>query len=204
MFRSKKKQQQRGLGDFWSWLAANTERIQSAPGDTTLSGELSRRFEQCYPGLTWEITLSDSGPWTFCVSADGNGELFDRVRAAVADAPPLRGWEVKAFRQRGSLDAEIEMNGQKLGYGDLWCEVRPEASKARVKLYVRGLTPESAQLLLGAALVLLDNAVGERDSVEKISDLDNAPLPPNPARSATFFPLAELPAYFDRLGGPVR
>jgi hypothetical protein len=187
--------------DFWSWLRDNASRIQAAgrEGAGSAADELSRAFKKSYPDLVWEITPSDSGPWIFCVSADGNPELFAAVKSAVADAPPIPGWDIKAFRQRGSLDAVIEMHGRKLGCDDIWCEVEAEGSQARVTLLVRGLTVDLAEQLLGAALILLDNAVGEYDSVAKISELNNGPLPSKPQRSPTFFPLSELPAYLDSL-----
>ena len=191
----------RGAGDFWNWLAANTSRIQGGGRDALpdFSDEISAAFERSFPDLTWEVTPQESGPWEFCVSAEGNRELFDQVQSVVGEAPSVTGWNIVAFRQRGSLDAEIEMNSQKLGYPDIWCQVEPEGRNARVKLLIRGLTLESAETLLGAALILLDNAVGEYDSIMRISDLDNGPLPAKPRKSATFFPLSELPAYLDRL-----
>jgi hypothetical protein len=198
-----KHKRQRNSRDFWVWLATNTARIQSAGRDAVgdIAGELDRAFKTSHPDLVWEITPSDSGPWCFCVSADGTLELFDQVKSAVAAAPPIPGWEIQAFRQRGSLDAVIEVHDRKLGYDDIWCEVAPDGTRARVTLRVRGLTLDSAEALLGAALVLLDNAVGEHDSVVRISELDNGPMPAQPVRSATFFPLSELPGYLDRLGG---
>jgi hypothetical protein len=196
-----KRKRQRESHDFWVWLAANTSRIQSGgrQGFGEFFGELSRAFKRSYPDLVWEITPSESGPWFFCVSADGTPELFDQVKSAVAAAPPIPGWEIKAFRQRGSLDAVIEMHGRKLGYDDIWCEVAPDRNRARVTLLISGLTLDSAEALLGAALVLLDNAVGEHDAVAQISELNNGPLPAKPVRSENFFPLAELPGYLDRL-----
>jgi len=191
----------RDSGDFWSWLRANASRIQAAgrEGAGNAADELSRAFKKSYPDLVWEVTPSDSSPWVFCVSADGNPELFGAVKSAVADAPPIPGWEIKAFRQRGSLDVVIEMHGRKLGYDDIWCDVEADGAQARVTLLVRGLTVDLAEQLLGAALILLDNAVGEHDSVAKISELNNGPLPSKPERSPTFFPLSELPAYLDSL-----
>lgn len=191
----------RDSGDFWSWLHTNASRIQAAgrEGAGKIADELSRAFKKSYPDLVWEVTPNDSGAWIFCVSADGNPELFSAVKSAVADAPPIPGWEIKAFRQRGSLDAVIEMHGRSLGYYDIWCEVEAEGAKARVTLLVLGLNVESAEQLLGAALILLDNAVGEHDSVAKISELNNGPLPTKPVRSPTFFPLSELPDYLDNL-----
>jgi hypothetical protein len=196
-----KLKKQRDSGDFWAWLRANASRIQAAGREAAgeAAGELSCAFETSYPGLVWELTPNDSGPWVFCVSADGNPELFDAVKSAVADAPLIPGWEIKAFRQRGSLDGVIQMHGRKLGYDDIWCDVEADGAQARVTLLVRGLTLESAEELLGAALVLLDNAVGEHDAVVKISELGNGPLPCKPVRSATFFPLSELPGYLDSL-----
>ena len=107
-------------------------------------------------------------------------------------------------------DTSIDMHGRKLGYDDIWCDVEPDGERARVTLLVRGLTAESAEALLGAALVLLDNAVGEHDAMAKISELNNCPLPRQPVRAPGFFPLSELPAYLDgreaergtRLGPP--
>src|SRR5262249_12888012 len=92
----------RTSSDFWAWLAANTSRLQSHGREAVpnIADDLSRAFEKSYPGLVWEITPSDSGPWVFCVSADGNRELFDRVRSAVNAVPKIPGWEIKAFRQR--------------------------------------------------------------------------------------------------------
>src|SRR5580698_3291457 len=98
---------------FWTWLAGNASRIQAAgrEGAGEFANELSRVFKKSYPDLVWEVTPNDSGPYIICVSADGNPELFDTVKSAVAEAPAIPGWEVKAFRQRGSLDAVIEMHG---------------------------------------------------------------------------------------------
>src|SRR5262245_13128506 len=191
----------RPASDFWSWFAAVAPRIR-AKGCAALpeiSDDVSIAFEKSYPDLSWEIIPSESCPWAFCVSAEGNHKLFDQVKSAVQDAPPVRGWEIVAFRQRGSLDAVIEFHGGKLSYDDIWCRVMPDGTRARVTLLIRGLAPSSAEVLLGAALILLDNAVGEYDSVAKISDLNNGPLPASSVRSQTLFPLAELPAYLDGL-----
>ncbi|MBI3863027.1 MAG: hypothetical protein HY290_14140 [Planctomycetia bacterium] len=201
MFNFGKFRKKRDSREFWAWLSANASRISAAgpEGAAHAAAELSRVFKSSYPDLVWEVTPNDSGPWTFCVSADGNPGLFDAVKSAVSDAPSIPGWEIRAFRQRGSLDAVIEMHGRKLSYDDIWCEVERDGDRARVKLLVRGLTLESAKDLLGAALVLLDNAIGEYDSVVKISELDNGPLPSAPVRSDKCFPLSELPGYLDSL-----
>ena len=197
MFGISKKQP--AIGRFWQWLATNTARVQSADGTNfgVIAQEIGKVFAAEYPGLTWEITRAKSGPWLFCVSAEGNKALFPRVRQEVSAAPALPGWTIQAFRPRGSLNAAIEMNGRKLTYDDIWCSVEAKGGGAAVTLWIRGLDEQNDSALGGAALVLLDNAVGEYDAVIKISQLNRGALPSEPKETATFFPLALLPAYLD-------
>jgi hypothetical protein len=188
-------------GGFWDWLAANTTRIQ--PGlkqnPQGLGEEIGRAFKRSYPDLSWEISPTPSPPWLFCVSADGNGKLFPKVTQAIREAPELPGWKVQAFRPRGALTAEIDLGGHTLGYEDVWCSPGALPGGVRVTLWIRGLDPQADQVLSRAALILLDNAVGEYDAVMKIKQLDCGPLQPNPRRTDSFFPLHELPRYLDHL-----
>jgi hypothetical protein len=191
-------------GRFWEWLDANTRRIQSglkARGQK-ISAEIAEAFERSYPDLVWEISVSESGPWLFCVSANGDRALFPRVKQAVAEAPDLPGWRVQAFRPRGALTAEIDMDGRQLGYDDIWCSVEPLDGGIDLTLWIRGLDAESDAALSRAALVLLDNAVGEYDAATRIKQLGRGPLPPGPLEKNTalfplLFPLADLPRFFD-------
>jgi hypothetical protein len=190
-------------GTFWSWLGANTTRIQAGlqRDPQAIAGEVGQQFRQFYPDLVWEVSPAQSGPWLFCVSANGNRKLFPHVLQAVRDAPDVPGWKVQPFRPRGSLTAEIDMGGHKLGYDDIWCSVQPAGDGVQVTLWVRGLTPKLDPVLSPAVLILLDNAVGEYDAVVKIAELNRGPLPPNPVRQDDFFPLAELPAHLDSKKG---
>ncbi|MFO0811307.1 MAG: hypothetical protein U0746_21975 [Gemmataceae bacterium] len=186
-------------GGFWDWLGANTKRIQSAVKLDTqaMAEEIGREFKRSYPDLVWEVSPVPSGPWLFCVSANGDRELFPQVLDAVRNAPEVPGWKVQAFRPRGSLTAVIEMGGRTLGYEDIWCDVHRIGDGVKVTLLVRGMTPDLVEVLTPPAFVLLDNAVGEYDAVVKIAELDCGPLPSNPVRRDDLFPLAELPAYLD-------
>jgi hypothetical protein len=190
-------------GDFWDWLRANTSRIQSGLGRDPhgIAEEVGQVFKRSYPDLVWEVSPNKSGPWLFCVSANGNRALFPQVLRAVRAAPEVPGWKVQAFRPRGPLTAEIDMGGRTLGYDDIWCSVEPLGDGIRVVLWVRGMTPELDRVLSPAVLILLDNAVGEYDAVMKIKQLDRGPLPPNPRRREDFFPLSELPRFLDGVRG---
>lgn len=186
---------------FWAWLAANTARIKSHDKRNfqRIADEIGKAFHSAYPNLVWEISRTNSQPWLFCVSADGNRDLFPAVSQAVLAAPDLPGWKVQAFRARGSLNAVLDMGGRKLGYQDVWCSVDVHTGGVGVTLHIEGLSPATDKTLSGAAILLLDNAIGEYDAVMKITELNRAPLPANPVRRADYFPLAELPQYLDSI-----
>jgi hypothetical protein len=129
--------------DFWEWLRANTDRIKSGlqSRPQAVADEIGRAFTRSYPDLTWEVGPDESGPWVFCVSADGNRDLFPEVVRAVQAAPELPCWKVQAFRGRGSLTSHLEMGGVKLNYEDVWCGVvGREEDGVRLVLCVRGLS----------------------------------------------------------------
>jgi hypothetical protein len=131
---------------FWTWLAANSDRVQAGlkRSSARMAEEVGEQFEKSYPGLVWEVTPADKGPWLFCVSANGDRKLFPRVQSAVADAPPIDGWTVQAFRPRGDPNAEISMNGQTLGPDDVWCEVqRATHGRVNLVLHLRGVIEET-------------------------------------------------------------
>lgn len=195
-----------GAVDFWEWLRANTARIQSGlpSRPQAVAEEIGRAFKRSYPDLAWEVGPNESGPWVFCVSADGNRDLFPEVMRAVQAAPEMPGWKVQAFRGRGPLSSELEMGGLKLGYEDVWCGVVERAADGiRLVLCVRGLTADNDPLLTQAAVLMLPSAADEYDAVMKVKELGRDRLPDNPQRQEDFFPLSELPEYLDRLGsGP--
>jgi hypothetical protein len=184
---------------FWQWLALNTARIQAQDRNDFqgMADEIAAAFHHSYPDLFWEIDHL-SQPWVFCVSADGDRGLFPAVIQAVRGAPTLPGWNVQAFRRRGSLTVAIRMSGHKLGYEDIWCSVAPQGKGVDIVLHIDGLGTPSNHVLEQAAFVLLDNAVGEYDAVMKIANLRCEPLLANSVRRVDYFPLSELPLYLDR------
>jgi hypothetical protein len=187
---------------FWDWLGANASRIQQGvkSSNAAVQQEVVSRFGDAFPGLVFEISCPPVSGWMFCVSADGNPDLFPKVIEAVRSAPNVTGWEIQAFRPRGpTKNAKLNMNGQTLSYDDLWCRVVEVDSKVDVTLCIKNLNLENAKAVLGGALVLLDNAIGEFDSVTMIRELSNEPLIASPVETLDFFPMERLPAYLDRV-----
>lgn len=179
---------------FWNWLQDQSPQIQSsnASDHPLLMHELDQRFKASFPDFAWEITQQATGPWTFCVSARGNPDLFPQVRAVVANALSLSNWKIVAFRQAGESDASITLNGVTLHSHDVWCEVIPRGEQVDVTLLIRGLKGPAKETLLGCALMLLDNAIGEYASATKIAELSYGSLPYEIAKSESRFPLIRL------------
>ncbi len=198
----KSEPKQSGAG-FWDWLADNTARVQSGlkRSSKRIEQEIARRFEKSYPDLGWEVTICDDEPWLFCVTANGNRELFPRVQQVARETPEIKGWRIQAFRPRGVLDVEISMDGQKLDYDDIWCKVEKSSKGLNLVLHIRGVTVETEETLSKMAFVLLDNAIGEYDAAMKIADVDLALMEEGPKASDSFFPLRDLPAFLDRIQG---
>jgi hypothetical protein len=183
---------------FWAWLASHSDRIKAgAPQD--MAPEIAAAFERDYRGLVWELGPAKEGPWTFCVSADGDRSRFPAVIKAVEAAPAIPGWTIHAFRQRApaGYGFRIEMEGHALAADDIWWSAVEEDGGLHLTLWIRGLTSETVSLLAGAAVILLDNALGEFDSVTKIRSLDPQPLPARVPDGLA--PFVELPGRVDRL-----
>lgn len=99
------------VGAFWTWVARNVATINNDPA--TASKELSTRLATVDPGLVWEVTPSKDGSRPqLVIPADGDEELFPKVREVVNAAPQFEGLEVLAFKQRGLVDGtKIDLGG---------------------------------------------------------------------------------------------
>ena len=183
--------------EFWIWFSGYASVIRDAPTQTT--DAISERLQRVDDRLAWEVTPGrDGGDWIFTISADGFESLFPVVEAMKAAAPEVAGWKVDAFRQRGSLGASIKFRGRHLGGDDVWFDVKRRSPSVAVRVHIRGLERENASELVGAATLLIDNAVGEYDAVRRLELLDVDPLPADP-RAKGLIPLAEILTLIDAL-----
>ena len=183
---------------FWDWFAKNAERIKASDDIQAMGAEIAHHFQQQYPGLYWEIARKKGEPWDFCVSANGERAKFTKVESAVRDAPKIDGWNIRAFRQRGSLGVKIRMGARSLAVDDIWCTTKPLEGGIALTLWIAGLDDENENMLGGAAAVLLDNVVGEYDAVMKIRALERGALPQDPAGKG-LVPLRDLPGLLDAI-----
>jgi hypothetical protein len=191
------------ISDFWTWFSQKADEIRTAGAERVREGiapELGRRLKECHPGLVWEIA-ADGEEWELCISADGNREAFPAVQEVVEAAPAIPGWSVRAFRQRGKLDVTLEFAGHTLTYDDIWFTADRTGNELSITLWIKGLTQETDRMLSQAALILLDNALGEYDAVMHIAELNRGPLPKNPETRPGLHPLKQLPEMVDFIKG---
>ncbi len=188
----------RDPGAFWSWFQSNASRIRSAGPDSTMPGEITAQLQRIHPKLVWEIAPAQKGAWEFVVSADGDRSLFHAVRDVVNAAPPIPGFRVKAFRQRGN-SLVVRFGRRSLSSSDLWFSAENAGAGAvSVTLYIRGLTPSNDRDLAGAAVILLDELLGEYDACLRIAALHRERAPRAPEK-AGLKPFVELRTVVDAL-----
>lgn len=193
--------------EFWRWFAEQAEKLASlaASEDATdnerLLAEVKPRLGQVAPGLAFLMGRTGEGPWEFIVSADGREERFPLVDALVAAAPHVPGWRITGFRPRWPVhpDTVIGYRGEQVRYGDVWWQADVLSDgRLELVLWIRGLTEQNYEARAGAAILLLDHALGEYDSVKKIAGLSAEGLPEG-AIADGLRPLAELPGWVDSL-----
>lgn len=190
---------------FWDWYAVNSDRLrENLLKDAQRTGdEIGYQFRKAYPQLSWEIGPASKDAadqdWEFCISAEGNIDLFPAVERAVTEAPPIPGWKVVAFRQRGKLeDVQLQFgNDLTFGSDDVWWTAEEIDAGLSVNLWIRGLDPATDEVYSHAALILLDHALGEYDSTTVLAELNRGPLPDDPESYPDLHPLIELPTFVD-------
>jgi hypothetical protein len=181
---------------FWTWFAAQRGRLGKIQGQSAqIAAELGAHLKKVNPGLAFEIGPAQSGH-TLAVSADGDTTLFPLVSEMVKRAPSIPGWNVVAFRPRHPTLLPVRYGGATVKPDDVWYSAQADPPRLAVHLYVRGVTTANKEAVGGAALLMLEGAVGERDAytIVTLDDLD--PLPADPTR-AGLHPIADLPKAVD-------
>jgi hypothetical protein len=177
---------------FWAWFQRNSARLLDFEADRDAAfADLASALWRVDRGLAFEFGPA-ARPRDFVVSAEGIVELFPVVTRLVEAAPSMPDWHVIAFRQPGKPSLAVEFDGQSLGADDLWFRASRSGSRTNLEAHIRGLTEANARLLMGAAFILLDNALGEYVVATRVGAIDWLPLPEDPA-AAGLIPLAALP-----------
>lgn len=157
---------------------------------------LGVRIQAIDPGLGFEFSF-DNGI-VMAISASGDSDLFDLVKAIVAAAPAFSHVQIVAFRQRGPVGAYKlrQPDGQELSGDDVWFRIVETQDPIVLELYIRDFPVDSPGQKQNDVYLLLDNALGEFDVVKHIGGIGWYNLPDDPA-GVGLLPLAQLPTEFD-------
>jgi len=181
---------------FWKWFIAHDRMLYDFEKDQErVFDKLASKMRQIDPHLTFEFGPKTDAGREFVISADGIKASFPAVTTLVSAAPRLTRWQVTAFRPRRSPINLIELKGIKADPRDIQFSLIDNGRNIGVYLFFPGYN-EQNNAWKEIGYLLLDEALGEFDVETKVGPIGFFSLdqPENQER----FPLADLPALFDR------
>lgn len=190
---------------FWNWFRSRADRLRHAllgeddSARQAASDDIHEALARALPDAAFTVGGSESGEdGEFIISPDGKRERFDDVKEFVAAAPEIPGWQVVAFRPRMAVGSSLVLRLQdiEVSADDIWFTPHDADDGLGVTLYIRDLEDAHRQLRETAALLLLDHAIGEEDSMIVLRSLSAESLPADPEAEG-LRPLGELPEFLD-------
>lgn len=187
---------------FWKWVSENSERLflRLEKESIAVVEEMGKRLKEDCPDLFCEIGKLKDDPYaTLVITVDGRRENISVAQDVVKNAPDLPRWKVIAFRQRGNMDSlEIRMGDDiSLSISDLHCQafVGPHGELG-VTLLLSDMEDPENDRRAGAAVLLMDHAIGEYDAMTAIRSLSIEPFKED---LPGIMPLDELPSFIDKI-----
>lgn len=167
----RKKEPTTDPAKFWVWFLANAQRIRDhdyskSKTPVTEIGAMLRKYADVH---AHQLTPPDSqGRRTLELSAEGMAEHVAAVKACVACAPSVPGWNVVAFRQRQPDPSAIhyQYEGHSLSVDTLRYVNGVIRGVPTILVTVPGFTEEGHDALLGIVCLTLDALLGEEYMIE--------------------------------------
>lgn len=190
------------IREFWKWFQRHESHLRNFPSHPEkYLDEILENLAAIRPGLAVELEPPEDGIIRMTVSANGDRELFPEVEAIVAEAPRLEDWKFIAFRQRMAKDkAEnlvLKNPGFELDPNLMRFEPIVSEDGLDIIVFASGITEGNYHQAANAALILLDNLLGEFDCVTKVRSYDFHALPADKEEAESLMPLLEIADYVD-------
>lgn len=187
---------------FWTWFTDNLDMFESFEDHREwVFNSIRSQLDDISDGLAFELGRADDGVHEFIVSADGIRDRFSDVIRLVKAAPNIEGWRIIPFRPRCGTEHEIEFGGVHMDAKKIWYRLELEDDVPGLTLYIDGFNGSSTNngdLIIGAAFIMLDMALGEVDVETKLGFVEPRPMPERPAELG-LRPFHELPSDIDRV-----
>ena len=186
--------------EFWAWFRNHEAELfdfdarREAERDE-LFDRLAVELRKVDPGLTFEFSPPGSVR-EFVISAAGIKSVFPAVVRLADAAPILERWRITAFRPRRMPINSIEINGKCIHAKHVRCSLLDNGKIAGLRLLIPGFREDDVDLKQ-IGYLLLDEALGEFDVEMRLGLIEMRS--PEASTGLKSFPLAELPALFDRL-----
>lgn len=205
---------------FWTWLAANAPRIETALRATGaadaaadddragvsadmegLIGELHMQLQSCDERAYPLLGLVEDGAIELVITADGDVAAFDDIKQLVAASPELPGWRMVALKPRIPVEQFREMgmhiDGTDVTTDDFSYALQMIQGKASLFLAFDEALDLEEDVLFTVVAAFLDQLLGEEIAATRIESVDCGYRSDVPA-SAALKPLWELQAELDR------
>jgi hypothetical protein len=157
---------------FWNWFTVNQERLYGVrDGQEPVFKELLAAIRKVHPDITFEFGPVEAGVRSFTISADGLKEAAPAVEKLYAAAPKMSNWKFLKYRQRRPIH-DVQLGPVTLRPADVLVTIQEDGPKAGLGVYIKGYKGKSDQQKIGAAFLMLDNALGEYDVMMRVGFID--------------------------------
>lgn len=186
------------IENFWQWFTENEFQFDNLTQENVkekldLIGNHLRKISD---GLVVEVSKNHEGFRDLTISAEGDKEKFPIVREIVDKAPQIRGWTVTAFRQRANIAFILETDSIKYNTAEMFFQPLIEGDEFDLIVYAENLKDVDEKTAFHFGMIVMDNLLGEYDSVMKVRRYDFRDLNQADDKSK-LKPLTESPKFVD-------
>lgn len=167
------------VAKFWEWFAPyapaylTLHTLPRAEADAQVQ-HLLAALREVHPSLSAEIEKLGDAEYSMVITARGDREAFDAVRALVAAAPPLSGWAITAFRQPRPVEMlEFPLEEGMLSHENVWYVLTPQPDFRLVDamIFVVADIELSEEITAKIGYSCLDAAIGEVNVATKLGQV---------------------------------
>lgn len=188
---------------FWQWFTANEKRLTCIDtSDTAKAGKfIEELIENIKPFNPWLKALAGphgDGRHELIITSDGDIALFCKAEELVAAAPEIKGWLFTPHKPpMGPENIRIMMFGKEFSSDTLHFyahvnELYPD--EVSIILTHPEYSIEDDQQFQAAAMIYLENTLGEVNTATKIDWYEMGP-PPQPENGIELIPMSKLNDY---------
>jgi hypothetical protein len=189
--------------NFWSWFTANNNKylfldvVDDEEKESLMDALLSQLHKFCNQLYFLIGGGKEQLVFELILTAEGNSDYFSHVEFLVAKAPPLKDWQVIAFKQPVDEPFFTMYQGRRFDPAEtifivLQNKNRPESLGIRV--FFSDYNEDERDDFLTGTYIMLDSLIGEKAAMLDIDYLDVA-ITPVEINKYNFMQLSQLRSF---------